>query len=60
MSARGTVMLGFAGLVGVMIGGVTAYVAEHFPAYVEVLQTIGGLLLIVGFGLIASNLPVVI
>jgi hypothetical protein len=53
-------MLGFAGLVSVMIGGVTAHVAERFPAYVEVLQTIGGLLLIVGFGLVASNLPAII
>ena len=53
-------MLGFTGLIGVIIGGITAYVAERFPAYVEALQTIGGLLLIVGFGLVASNLPAII
>jgi hypothetical protein len=53
-------MFGFAGLISVVIGGVTAYVAERFPGYVEVLQTIGGLLLIVGFGLVSSNLPAII
>ncbi|MGA2942076.1 MAG: hypothetical protein ABSE50_08570 [Xanthobacteraceae bacterium] len=53
-------MLGFAGLISAIIGGVTAYVAERFPAYVEVLQTVGGLLLIVGFGLVGSNLPAMI
>jgi hypothetical protein len=60
MSARGIVMLGFAGLVSIMIGGVTAYVSERFPTYVELLQSIGGLLLIVGFGLIGSNLPAIV
>jgi hypothetical protein len=53
-------MLGFAGLVSIMIGGVIAYVSERFPAYVELLQSIGGLLLIVGFGLIGANLPAII
>jgi hypothetical protein len=53
-------MLGFAGLIGVIIGGITAYVAERFPANVEVLQTVGGLLLIIGFGLVGSNLPAMI
>jgi len=53
-------MLGFAGLISAIIGGVTAYVAERFPAYVEVLQTVGGLLLIVGFGLFGWNFPVII
>jgi hypothetical protein len=53
-------MLGFAGLVSIMIGGVIAYVSERFPTYVELLQSIGGLLLIVGFGLIGSNLPAIV
>ena len=50
-------MLGFAGLISVMVGGTIAYVAEHFPAHVEVLQTVGGVLLIVGFGLVGGALP---
>jgi hypothetical protein len=53
-------MFGFAGLISVIVGGITAYVAERFPAYVEALQTVGGLLLIVGFGLVGSNLPAMI
>jgi hypothetical protein len=60
MPARGFVMLGFAGLITVVIGGVTAYVAERFPAYIDLLQTAGGLLLIVGFGLVGANLPAII
>jgi hypothetical protein len=53
-------MLGFAGLVGVIIGGITAYVADRFPAYVEVLQTVGGAMLIISFGLVAANAPPII
>ena len=48
-------MFGFAGLISVVVGGVTAYVAERFPPYIEVLQTVGGLLLIVGFGLVGAD-----
>jgi hypothetical protein len=53
-------MLGFTGLIGVIIGGITAYVAERFSPYAEVLQTVGGVLLIVGFGLFGWNFPVII
>jgi hypothetical protein len=53
-------MFGFAGLIGVMVGGTTAYIAERFPAHVEMLQTVGGLLLIGGFGLVGCTLPAVI
>jgi hypothetical protein len=53
-------MFGFAGLISVLVGGVTAYVAERFPPYIEVLQTIGGLLLIVGFGLVGADWPAMI
>jgi hypothetical protein len=55
---RGSVMLGCAGLIGVMVGGVAAYLAERFPPYIEALQTAGGVLLIAGFGLVGSNLPI--
>ena len=50
-------MLGFAGLISVMVGGMIAYVAERFPAHIELLQTAGGLLLIAGFGLVGCALP---
>ena len=53
-------MLGFAGLISVMVGGVIAYVAERFPDHIEVLQTAGGLLLIGGFGLIGYAMPAMI
>ena len=53
-------MFGFAGLISVIVGGVTAYVAERFPPCVEMLQTVGGVLLIVGFGLVGSNWPAII
>ena len=50
-------MFGFAGLFSVIVGGTIAYVAERFPAHVELLQTAGGLLLIAGFGLVGCALP---
>jgi len=53
-------MLGLAGLVSVMVGGVIAYVAERFPAHIEGLQTAGGLLLICGYVLVGCALPAMI
>ena len=53
-------MLGFAGLISVIAGGVTAYVAERYPARVDLLQTIGGLLLIAGFGLVGWSWPTIV
>jgi hypothetical protein len=53
-------MLSLAGLVIVMFGGVTAYIAERFPAHIETLQTAGGLLLIGGFALVGCDLPIMI
>ena len=42
-------MIGIAGLLSVMAGGVVAYVAERFPAHIEALETAAGVLLIGGF-----------
>lgn len=53
-------MLWFSGLVSVIVGGVTAYIADRFPPYTETLQTAGGLLLIVGLGVFSANLPIMI
>ena len=53
-------MLGFAGLISVIVGGVTAYVADRYPPRIELLQTIGGLLLITGFGLVGWGCPAIV
>ena len=56
----GKSMLGFAGLISVIVGGVTAYVADRYPPRIELLQTIGGLLLITGFGLASWGCPAIV
>jgi hypothetical protein len=53
-------MLGFAGLISVMVGGVVAYIAERYPAHIDLLQTVGGLLLIAGFGLVSWSWPTIV
>lgn len=53
-------MFGFAGLISVIIGGVLAYVAERYPARIELFQTVGGLLLIAGFGLVGWGCPTIL
>ena len=53
-------MLGIAGLLGVMAGGVIAYFAERLPAQIEVLETIAGVLVIGGFALTCLTLPAIL
>ena len=53
-------MFGFVGLISVIVGGVIAYVAERYPARIDLLQTVGGLLLIAGFGLVSWGWPTVV
>ena len=53
-------MLGLAGLISVIVGGVIAYIAERYPARIDLLQTVGGLLLIAGFGLVGWGWPTVV
>ena len=53
-------MFGFTGLIIVIAGGVTAYIAERYPERTELLQTVGGLLLIAGFGLVGWGWPAVV
>jgi hypothetical protein len=53
-------MLGFAGLFIVIVGGVIAYIAERYPAHIDLFQTVGGLLLIAGFGLVGWGWPALV
>lgn len=53
-------MIGIAGLLSAMAGGAIAYFAERFPAYLEALETAGGLLVIGGFALATYALPAII
>lgn len=53
-------MLGIVSLIKVTFSAVTAYVAERLPARTEMIETCAGFLLIGGFALIGSALPVVL
>jgi len=53
-------MLGAASFISVVVGMAAAGVAERFPTYVEAIETGAGVLLIGGFALAGSFLPVVL
>jgi len=53
-------MLGIVSLIKVTFGAVTAYVAERVRARAEMIETCAGFLLIGGFALIGSALPIVL
>jgi hypothetical protein len=57
--SRESSMLGAISLASVLLGAATAYVADRFPARVEVLETAAGVLLIGGLALFGSALPTV-
>ncbi len=42
-------MIGVVGLLSVIVGAVVAYAADRFPAYIEALETVAGILVIGGF-----------
>jgi hypothetical protein len=48
------------GLVVVMFGALTAYLASRSPADTKAVETAAGILLIAGFALIGSALPLVV
>jgi hypothetical protein len=52
-------MVAAAGLTSFALGATLAYAAGRVPAHVEVLETVGGALLIVGLVLLGWSLPVV-
>lgn len=53
-------MVGVLGLLSVATGTAVAYLAERFPAQIEALETGAGVLLIGGFALASSALPIIL
>jgi hypothetical protein len=53
-------MVGIAGLITVIAGGIAAYLSERFPAHVEVLETAAGVMVIAGFTLAGFSMPPII
>ena len=53
-------MLGAVSFISVVIGTAAATVAERYPNYIEAIETGAGVLLIGGFALAGSFLPVVL
>jgi hypothetical protein len=53
-------MLGLAGLLSVMAGGVVAYLADRFPEHIELFETAAGVLLIGGLVLVSYGLPAIL
>jgi hypothetical protein len=53
-------MSGFVSVIRLSFDAVAAYAAERLPAHAEAVETVAGCLLIGGFTLIGSALPVVL
>ena len=53
-------MLGIVGLIKMTFGAVTAYVSERLRARANMIETCAGFLLISGFALIGSALPIIL
>lgn len=53
-------VVGILGLLSVVAGAAVACLAERFPARIEALQTSAGVLLIGGFALAGTGLPVIL
>jgi len=60
VDGAGVAMLGIAGLLGVVAGGVLAYFAERLPAHTEFLETAAGILVLGGFALAGYAMPPII
>jgi hypothetical protein len=52
-------VIGILASLSVVMGAAVAYFAERFPARIEALQTGAGVLLIGGFALAGSGLPII-
>jgi hypothetical protein len=53
-------MAGALSLIGIVLGAAAAYFADHFPDYIEAIETSAGVLLIGGLALLGSALPAVL
>jgi len=53
-------MIAAISLVSVVLGAAVAYAAERYPAHIEALETGAGVLLVGGFALLGSGLPIVL
>jgi len=53
-------MLGLAGLLSAMAGGVIACLSARFPTHIEKLETAAGVMVIAGFALASCSLPTII
>ena len=53
-------MIGAVGLLSVSVGAVVGFLADRFPAHVVALESDDGILLIGGFALTSSALPVIL
>jgi hypothetical protein len=57
---REKAMIGAVSLISVVLGATIACLADRYPAHVEMLETGAGALLIGGFALLGSTLPVLL
>jgi hypothetical protein len=53
-------VIGILSLLSVMSGTAIAYLADRFPAHIELLETGAGALLLGGLALASSGLPVIL
>jgi hypothetical protein len=53
-------MIGIVSLISVTVGAAAAYLAERLPTRVEAIETGAGFLLIGGFALLGSVLPIIL
>jgi hypothetical protein len=53
-------MLAAAGVLGVMAGMTSAYLARWLPSRGQAIETVAGLMLLGGFALVGSAMPVIL
>lgn len=53
-------MIAIWSVASLVLGATTAVAAERYPGHVETLETLAGVLLIGGLGLIGAGLPVLL
>lgn len=53
-------MIAIVSLVSLALGGTVAATAERYPGHVKALETVAGVLLVGGLGLIGAGLPILL